>query len=328
MQSFGTVETDIEKPARSQPEKNLTTANCCICGGSEATLVGQGKDFEYDTSPDTFFMVRCNSCGLIYLNPRPAISEFLNIYPSTYHSYNFSKENFGIAYRVRTWLEKRRLMYHCNGLPDNAHILDIGCGDGFHLNLLRRFGKNTWSLEGVDLDKRAVDRAVKQGLKVHWATIETAGLAHESYDLIFMIMTIEHVEKPDDVLRAAYSLLKKNGSLVIVTDNTDSIDFKIFKSGHWGGYHFPRHWNLFNRGSLSKLSEKAGFKVCRLKTLVSPVNWVYSIHNILVDKKRPKWLVNRFSLKSVASLGFFTIIDFVLQKFGKGSILQATLEKV
>jgi hypothetical protein len=143
-----------------------------------------------------------------------------------------------------------------------------------------------------------------------------------------MIMTIEHVEKPDDVLRAAYSLLKKNGSLVIVTDNADSIDFKIFKSGHWGGYHFPRHWNLFNRSSLSKLSEKAGFKVCRLKTLVSPVNWVYSIHNILVDKKRPKWLVNRFSLKSVASLGFFTIIDFVLQKFGKGSILQATLEKV
>jgi SAM-dependent methyltransferase len=179
----------------------------------------------------------------------------------------------------------------------------------------------------VDLDKRAVDRAVSQGLKVHWATIETAGLARESYDLIFMIMTIEHVEKPDEVLRAAYNLLRKSGSLVIVTDNTDSVDFRIFKRGYWGGYHFPRHWNLFNRHSLSKLSEKTGFKVRKFKTIVSPVNWVYSIHNILVDKNKSTWLVNRFSLKSIVSLGFFTVIDFILQKFGKGSILQATLEK-
>jgi hypothetical protein len=43
---------------------------------------------------------------------------------------------------------------------------------------------------------------------------------------------------------------------VIVTDNTDALDFKIFKGGYWGGYHFPRHWNLFNRKSLTKLAGK------------------------------------------------------------------------
>src|SRR5665647_3700918 len=100
-----------------------------------------------------------------------------------------------------------------------------------------------------------------------------------------MIQTIEHVEKPDAVLKAIYKLLKKGGRLVIVTDNTGSFDFKLFKNHHWGGYHFPRHWNLFNRHSLTKLAENTGFEIEELTTIVSPVNWVYSIHNSLVDSE-------------------------------------------
>ena len=72
------------------------------------------------------------------------------------------------------------------------------------------------------------------------------------------------------------------GKLVVVTDNTDSFDFKFFKGSYWGGYHFPRHWNLFNRKSLEKLAKKTGFEIAKLTTVVSPVNWVYSIHNSLV----------------------------------------------
>ena len=132
-----------------------------------------------------------------------------------------------------------------------------------------------------------------------------------------MIQTIEHVEKPAEVLLAIYKLLRKGGRLIIVTDNTDSIDFKLFKSGHWGGYHFPRHWNLFNRKSITRLALKTGFEIKSLSTIFSPVNWVYSIHNRLVDHKKPGWLINRFTLKSTVSLSAFTLLDFVLQNLAK-----------
>jgi len=325
-QSVNKLNQRVNKIVQKQT-LNLTFVKCCVCESSDATLIGQGEDFEYHTSPDTSLAMRCNSCGLVYLNPRPAISVLEQIYPPTYHAYNFSEKNFGFVYKIRSKLEARRLLNRCHNLPDDARILDIGCGDGFHLNLLRKFGKKTWSLEGIDVDKHAVEAATRSGLKVHLGTAEEIDLPNENYDLVFMIMTIEHVEKPDAVLRVVHKLLKRGGRLVIVTDNTNSVDFKFFKNRHWGGYHFPRHWNLFNYQSISKLAEKTGFEIERLATIVSPVNWVYSIHNTLVDWKKPNWLINLFTLKSTVSLMVFTALDFVLQKFGKGAVLQVTLRK-
>jgi 2-polyprenyl-3-methyl-5-hydroxy-6-metoxy-1,4-benzoquinol methylase len=312
---------------KTETALDLVFVTCCVCGSDDAKLVGIGEDFEYHSCPDKFIAVHCKSCGLVYLNPRPSISEFGKIYPPTYHAFDFSKKNFGLAYKVRSRLEARRFMRRCRNLPDNAGILDVGCGDGFHLSLFRQFGKKSWMLEGIDIDKRAVEAANHSGFKVHLGSVEEIDLPGDSYDLVFMIQTIEHVEKPGEVLRAIYRLLRKGGRLVIVTDNTDSIDFKLFKGRYWGGYHFPRHWNLFNRHSISKLGEKTGFETEHLRTIVSPVNWVYSIHNILVGKKKPNWLINSFTLKSAVSLSAFTALDFVLQKLGKGALLEVTFRK-
>lgn len=305
----------------------LTFVKCCICESSNATIIGNGQDFEYHTSSETFSAVRCNSCGLIYLNPRPVISEFKKIYPPTYHAYNFSEKNFGFPYKVRSRIETWRLLKDCHGLPGNARILDVGCGDGFHLSLLAKSGKKNWSLEGVDIDKHAIEDAANKGLRVLMGTVEEVDLPAENYDLVFMIMTIEHVERPDKTVCSIKRLLKKGGRLVIVTDNTSSIDFRFFKEHYWGGYHFPRHWNLFSRDSLKRLAEKTGFEVMSLKTIISPVNWVYSIHNALADRGKPQWLVDSFTLRSTFSLSFFTVLDFIFQKFGRGALLKGVFRK-
>ncbi len=305
----------------------LTFTKCCVCDIDDAVPVGVGEDYEYRTGGDTFLAMRCQSCGLVYLNPRPDISEFETIYPPTYHAFDFSEKDFGIVYKIRSRLEAKRLLSWCAGLPENARILDVGCGDGFHLKLLKKYGEKSWTLEGVDLDKRASEMAEKAGLKVHVGTIENLNLPENHYDLTIMIQTIEHVEKPDEILRAVKRVLKPNGKLVIVTDNTDSLDFKLFKNSYWGGYHFPRHWNLFSRNSLRKLAEKVGFETADLSTQVSPVNWVYSIHNTLVDWNAPRFLINQFTLKSTVSLSAFTALDIGLQKLGKGALLRAILRK-
>jgi len=305
----------------------LNNVDCCVCGSTNASLIGKGEDFEYHTSADTFFAMQCDSCNLVYLDPRPAASEFEIIYPPTYHAFDFSKKEFGFVYNIRCRLEARRSLNRCRHLKDDARILDVGCGDGFHLGLLRQYGNKTWKLEGVDLDQKAVKAATKAGLDVHLGRVQDVNLPENSYDMVFMIQTIEHLEDPRQVLKTIFRLLREGGQLIIVTDNTDSIDFNWFKNGHWGGYHFPRHFNLFNRNSLTKLALDVGYDIKDLTTIVSPVNWVYSIHNYLVDHKMPQWLINRFTLKSSFSLFVFTVLDFVLQKFGRGALLQATLQK-
>lgn len=305
----------------------LVSVDCCICETDDALEVGIGEDFEYRTSSDKFSAKQCNSCSLVYLNPRPKISEFERIYPSNYHAFDFSEENFGIVHKIRSRLEARRVLSWCEGLTDDAKIIDTGCGDGFHLSLLREYGNKNWTLEGIDIDKRAVKMAEEKGLKVHHGSIDEIELPKNQYDLAIMVQTIEHVAEPAEVLRAVHKILKPNGKVVIVTDNTDSLDFRIFKNSYWGGYHFPRHWNLFNKNSLTELSKKTGFEVEKIATQVSPVNWVYSFHNRFVDTEKPEWLINQFTLKSTVSLSFFTMLDIILQKFGRGGLLNATLRK-
>ncbi len=303
------------------------TVCCCCCGSDDAEPLAVGEDFEYRTSVDTFLAVQCRVCGLVYLNPRPSLASLDRIYPADYHAFDFSEERYGFVYQVRKRLEAKRLLAACQGLSPTARILDVGCGDGFHLKLLREFGKKTWQLEGVDMSDRAVARGQHQGLTLHQGIIQTVDLPEQQYDLAFMIATLEHVDEPAAVIRAVRRLLKPGGRLVIVTDNTDTLDFKIFRHRHWGGYHFPRHWNLFSPGTLRRLARNTEMDVVQLQTIVSPVNWVYSIRNWLVDWQAPAWLVNQFSLESTLSLGIFTLFDRIHQALGHGALLRATLRR-
>jgi SAM-dependent methyltransferase len=306
---------------------DLSPVKCCICEVDDCEPIAVGEDFEYRTSPDNFMAVQCRRCGLVYQNPRPTDRELNRIYPPDYHAFEFSSERYGLVYQVRRRLEARRLLKSCQTLGKFARILDVGCGDGFHLKLLQEFGQPSWRLEGVDPSDFAVEMGKKQGLKIHQGTVQDLDLPRSSYDLILMIATIEHVGDPVGVLQAARSLLKPGGKLVLVTDNTDTLDFHWFKTRHWGGYHFPRHWNLFNQRTIGAIAQKTGLQVSQLTTIVSPVNWVYSIRNTLVDWQAPQWLINQFSLSSTLSLSIFTLFDIIHQKLGKGALLKVVLQR-
>lgn len=286
-----------------------------------------GVDFEYESCPDEFVANRCSNCGLVFLDPRPAMSELARIYGPEYHAYDFSEEKFGVAYTVRSWLESRRLRRWCGDLPAGARIVDIGAGDGFHLKLLEKLGKGAWSLEGVDPDEHAVAAGQARGLKMHHGFLDEIELPKESYDFATLIMTIEHVDAPEKVLERVAQLLKPGGGVAIITDNTGSPDFKISKRRHWGGYHFPRHWNLFDKRSIRILAENAGLEVAEVRTLVSPVNWTYTVRNALKDWGTPKLIYRQFGLDKPIALGFFTVMDAFFALLGMGGIMGVVLRK-
>jgi SAM-dependent methyltransferase len=317
--------TRPERPEPGTRALTLEPAQCCICETRAAEPVGVGEDFEYRTSPDSYLTVQCSTCGLVYLDPRPVRAEMRTIYPDHYHAFTFTEDKFGFVYRVRRRLEARRLLAACGNLPADATILDVGCGDGFHLELLREFGGPRWQLEGVDLDSRAADAAEARGLFVHRGSIEELDLVPDRYDFAILVQTVEHVADPAALLRAIRRVLRPGGRLLIVTDNTGSPDFSIAKRRHWGGYHFPRHWYLFDARSLRKLAQKTGFAVDELDTMVSPVNWVYSIRNALDDWGAPRGLVEWFSLQSPVPLAAFTAFDWLQQRTGRAALLRAVL---
>ncbi len=317
----------IESRPSARAGLDLVPVMCALCGADDGEPVAVGEDFEYRTSADSFLAVRCRRCGLLYLNPRPAAHELERIYPPSYHAFDFSPERYGFVYRVRRALETRRALAWCRGLPSRARVIDIGCGDGFHLKLLHDVKREGWTFEGVDPSPRAVAAARAGGLTVHQGTVETLPLPEASYDLALLIATIEHVADPGGVLTAVRTLLRPGGRAVIVTDNAAAPDFRVFGGRHWGGYHFPRHWNLFTRDTLGALVQGVGLEVVSIDTTMSPVNWVYSLRNALDDWGAPEWVVNRFTLRSPVSLAAFTVVDAVCRLVGAGALLRVIVRR-
>ena len=328
----------VESSLSLRPASNVTgpvsvrslvteTAHCCICGSRDSDPVGSGPDFEYRTSPDSFLAVRCRRCDVVYLDRRPVASEFARIYPDHYHAFAFTEDRFGMVYSVRRRLEARRLLRSFRALPPTARVIDVGCGDGFHLDLLQEFGPSGWELEGVDLDDRAIAAARRRGLLVHRGRVEELDLPAASFDAAILIQTIEHLADPLLVLRAVREILRPGGIVLLVTDNTASLDFALAKRRHWGGYHFPRHWYLFNPASLRRLATAADLEVAQLGTMMSPVNWVYSARNALDDWGASNRVVDHLSLESPVALAVGTAWDTAHQLAGRGALLRATLQR-
>lgn len=301
--------------------------SCGTCDVPDGEPVAVGPDLEYRTSGDEWLAWRCRRCGTVYLDPRPAPEAFPVIYPDHYHAFEFSEDEFGLVHRARTWLEARRLAPVVDGLPTGARILDVGCGDGFHLAILARHGSPTWRLEGVDIDARAVAAARRRGLEVHHGAVEALDLPAGAYHLVLCMQTIEHVLEPATLLGVIAERLVPGGRVHVVTDNTASPDARWFRRRHWGGYHFPRHLHLYDAGALGTLARRVGLRVRRVRTILSPVNWVYSLRNLLVDAGAPDRVARHLSLRAPVALAAGTVWDAAFTAAGRGALLAAELER-
>jgi hypothetical protein len=60
---------------------------CELCGADNATPVITTRDYWHGVA-GRFTFVRCNDCGLIYLNPRPTEDTIGHAYPAEYYSYS------------------------------------------------------------------------------------------------------------------------------------------------------------------------------------------------------------------------------------------------
>jgi SAM-dependent methyltransferase len=100
-------------------------------------------------------------------------------------------------------------------------ILDVGCGAGHFLRLLRN-SEPTLDLTGHDLNEGLLTALAKDGFQIlsrTLAEIPAHAQSIEPFDVICMFQTLEHVADPLTFLRSFRSLLRANGAVVITTPN-------------------------------------------------------------------------------------------------------------
>ena len=80
-------------------------ARCLFCADAATETVATGRDYEYATTPDVFWLDRCRGCGVFYIQPRPAAEAMDVIYPSHYYGDNESSGENAFIKRFRDRVE-------------------------------------------------------------------------------------------------------------------------------------------------------------------------------------------------------------------------------
>lgn len=117
------------------------------------------------------------------------------------------------------WYQGRRRV--CFDLLDrhlaargDLDVLDVGCGTGYNVNLLRRFGR----AQGVDMSEEALKFCRQRGVEevtLHQA--EELPFADQTFDLLTAFDVIEHIEDDRGALGEFHRLLRPDGWLLIYT---------------------------------------------------------------------------------------------------------------
>jgi 2-polyprenyl-3-methyl-5-hydroxy-6-metoxy-1,4-benzoquinol methylase len=244
-----------------------------------------GRDYLCDL-PGQFFLVRCTSCGLMRLDPRPSPASIIAYYPSTYGPHQDPDTLTSAGDRVRPGWQatvRRRFDFRTQPLPPvkPGHALELGCAVGTFLDHLRDDG---WVVEGLEPSQAAADRARAKGHQVETIPIEQAELFREPYDLIVAWMVLEHLHDPIAALKKLTHWADPAGWLVVSVPNAAAIEFALFKD-RWYALQLPTHLYHFTPTTLAALLEKGGWRVDRIVHQRVLTNLIGSLEFLLRDAK-------------------------------------------
>ncbi|HET9906316.1 MAG TPA: class I SAM-dependent methyltransferase [Anaerolineales bacterium] len=162
--------------------------------------------------------------------------------------------------------------------PKDAKVLDIGCGGGLFLSLLKREGAE---VTGIELsDSRAQYAKTKHNLEILKYPIESEYWQKDfagHFDAATLWDVIEHVNYPHQTLQSAVNVLKPGGLLLIDTPCRDSFyhqfgeltyrlsggRFPTFLNAMYSSHLFG-HKQIFSTKEMKELFESVGLEVIDL----------------------------------------------------------------
>lgn len=269
--------------------------DCPVCGSHAISLHRKGSLNLSSLSPDSVKITdreygkvwelwRCRSCTHTFANPAPT-AEFMESLYEQIEDPLYEEEASG---RAKNFLPILRVLGKIH--PEKGRIFDVGAATGILLSLAKQLG---WDPSGIETSRWSVQTASqKYGLSLQEGDFVKADLPGSTFDAVTMIDFIEHVPEPFMAVAQACKILAEDGTLCVVTPDLKS--FAAMAAGKKWWHFRPAHLAYFNRRSLIRLCERAGFEVIKTRRYA----WTFSFHYLLSRLPLTEFLLKNSFLAS------------------------------
>ncbi len=219
------------------PDTEVVTAlhptRCAICGtmGDATELypanfdldVFNAETFSARRLPDgiRYRLVRCVHCGLVRSDPVADAEILAGLYAKSTFTYDAEVDSLKTTYgRYMHLLEH----YGARG----GAFLEVGCGNGFFLEEAQRQG---YTVRGVEPSAEAIAKAAPSVRGGIVCDIMRPGLfAADSFDVICIFQTFDHLPDPGSVLDECSRVLKPGGLLLCLNHNVRAVSARLLRA--------------------------------------------------------------------------------------------------
>ncbi len=227
-------------------------------------------------------VVKCLSCGMQQLFPLPSIEEDKKFYNINAHDKEITPQyDIQGLYDKFKYYNLSHVRYLIDfGIKKEWKMLDVACGYGFFISMMREKG---YIFDGIEIsDDRSQYclqynpemRLYRLNLLEDSIPIDLMG----KYDLLTMFHLLEHLTDPLLYLEKLRKLLKPGGLLFVELPNVSNIMMDASKEFN-DFFFFRDHVAYYSPQNLVTVLEKSGFEVLSVKGnqlygLTNHFNWI------------------------------------------------------
>jgi len=280
----------------------MINKHCPICGEVKYRVVYKSNlpedhgQVNYDgrKKPDNYHyeMVRCSRCGLLFASSIYDDELVEKLYENS--DFTYETEVKGLRQTYQKCLDKSHKY-----IDKRGSILDIGCGNGFMLEVALTYG---WSnVIGIEPSKLAVEKAKPKLRKIIIQKIFNKNdFTNGSIDLVFCAMVLEHLSDINDFLQGVFNILKPGGILLAITHDESHFLSKILKNKH--PIINDEHAYVFSSKTIQNIFQKNNFIIRETNKL----NNIYTIKYWLTMIPLFKGFIN-FMIKKLVKIRLLDI---------------------
>ena len=208
----------------------------------------------YD-SENSFHLVKCLGCGLLYVSPRPADAAITAATRTGQHR-GESLLDTTSAFNAGAVTRYQRILrdFFPRGFPRRHTWLDIGCGHGELLVALGQYFGERVVARGCEPNRKKSESARGRGLDVEFFDPREHD---QTYDVVSLLNVFSHLPDPVATLGQWRALVASGGHLLLETGHSAHLP----SADHHKPYDLPDHLSFANREIVEGILTRVGFRV-------------------------------------------------------------------